>query len=156
MHNEAPYIVLAVWGVVSGFGWIVWVIATNIRLAKVARSQGQMQADLIEKLGSSQELMGFLQTEAGQRLLSARSLPESKPSPFPRILNTVQAGIVMTALGGALAVLSDVVPLARETFIAFGAIIGAVGAGLLISALASYGLSRSMGLLDRTNGRSGS
>jgi hypothetical protein len=79
---------------------------------------------------------------------------EPKPSPFGRILNAVQAGIVLSALGGALAALSTAVPLAGETFITFGAITGALGAGLLISALASYWLSRSMGLFDRTSGRS--
>lgn len=115
MQNEAPFIVLAVWGVVSGFSWIVWVIATNIRLAKVARTQGQMQADLVEKLGSSQELMGFLQTEAGQRLLAGPAQVEPKPSPFGRILNAVQAGIVLSALGGALAALSRAVPLALSS-----------------------------------------
>ena len=154
MQNEAPFIVLAVWGVVSGFSWIVWVIATNIRLAKVARTQGQMQAELVEKLGSSQELMGFLQTEAGQRLLAGPAQVEPKPNPFGRILNAVQAGIVLSALGGALAALSRAVPLASETFITFGAITSALGAGLLISALASYWLSRSMGLFDRASGRS--
>lgn len=153
MHNEAPFIVLAVWGVVSGFCWIVWVIATNIRLAKVARTQSQRQAELVQKLGSSQELMNFLQTEAGQRLLDAPTLPEPKPDSFRRILNAVQAGIVLSALGAALAMLSNVLPLAGDTFFAFGAITGALGGGLLISALASYGLSRSMGLMDRTSER---
>jgi hypothetical protein len=156
MNNEAPFIVLAVWGVVSGFGWIVWVLATNIRMAKVARTLGQMQTELVEKLGSSQELMGFLQTEAGQRLLAAPVQPEPKPSSFRRILNAVQAGIVLTVLGAALAMLSRVLPLAGDTFIAFGTIAGALGGGLLVSALASYWLSRSMGLMDRTSGRSDS
>jgi hypothetical protein len=68
-------------------------------------------------------------------------------------LNAVQAGIVLSVLGAALALLSRVLPLASDSFIAFGTIAGALGAGLLASALASYWLSRSMGLIDRTSGR---
>ena len=151
MNPEAPFIVLGVWGVVSGFSWIVWVIATNIRIAKVARTQSRMHSEMVEKLGSSQELMGFLQTDAGQRLFSTPPQVEPRRDPFNRILSSVQAGIVLAALGLALAILGNAVPLAHGTFLAFGAITGAIGLGLLASALVSYRLSKSMGLIDRTN-----
>jgi type IV secretory pathway VirB6-like protein len=151
MNTEAPFIVLGVWGVVGSFSWIVWVIATNVRIARVAHTQGRMHADLVEKLGSSQELMGFLQTEAGQRLFSESPPPEPRMNPFNRILGSVQAGIVLSLLGLAFAGLSIAVPLAHTSFIAFGSIAAAIGIGLLISALVSYRLSKSMGLMDRTN-----
>jgi hypothetical protein len=156
MHNEAPFVVLGAWGVVAGFSWIIWVIATNIRITRVARTQSQMQADMVERLGASKELMSFLQTEAGQSLFTASPQIEPRRNPSNRILGAVQAGIVLSALGLALFGLSAAIPLARETFLAFGSITGAIGLGLLASALISFRLSKSMGLMDRTNGRSGS
>lgn len=152
MHSEG-FIVLAIWGVVAGFSWIFWVVATNIRIARVARTQSRMHTDLVEKLGASQELMQFLQTEAGQRLFNQSPQVEPRRNPFNRILSSVQAGIVLTVLGLVLAGLSVTTPLAESTFIAFGSITGAIGLGLLLSALISYRLSRSIGLVDRTNDR---
>ncbi|MCB1021119.1 MAG: hypothetical protein H6509_05145 [Bryobacterales bacterium] len=156
MQNEGPFIVLGVWGVVTGFSWIVWVIATNMRIARVARIQSQMQSEMVERLGASKELMSFLQTEAGQKVFTTPPQAEPKRNPFNRILGSLQAGIVLSALGVALFILSNAVPLARETFLAFGAITGALGLGLLLSALVSYWLSKSMGVLDRTNHPAGS
>ena len=156
MNNEAPFVVLGVWGVVSGFCWIVWVIATNVRIARVARTQSQMQAEMVERLGASKELMSFLQTEAGRSLFTTPPQVEPRRNPFNRILSSVQAGIVLSALGLALFSLSGAVPLARETFIAFGSIVGAIGFGLLLSALVSFRLSKSMGLMGRTNDAAGS
>lgn len=155
MHTEG-FVVLGVWGVVAGFSWIFWVVATNIRIARVARTHSRMHTDLVEKLGSSQELMGFLQTEAGQRLFAESPQTEPRRNPLNRILGSVQAGIVLTVLGLVLAGLSVTVPLAETTFIAFGSITGAIGVGLLLSALISYRLSKSMGLMDRTNDESNS
>jgi hypothetical protein len=100
--------------------------------------------------------MSFLQTEAGQNLFTPAPQVEPRRSPSNRILGSVQAGIVLTALGLGLFGLSQAIPLARETFLAFGSITGAIGLGLLFSALVSFQLSKSMGLIDRTNGRSGS
>jgi len=153
MHNEAPFVVLGVWGVVTGFSWIVWVIATNFRIARVARIQGQMQAEMVERLGSSKELMGFLQTEAGQKFFTPAPQVEPRRNPFNRILGSLQAGIVLGAMAVALLLLSKAIPLASETFLAFGAITGAIGLGLIGSALVSFRLSKSIGLIDRTNGR---
>ena len=95
--------------------------------------------------------MHFLSTEAGQRLFTESPQAEPQRNRFSRILGSVQAGIVLSALGLVLAGLSIAVPIAATTFVVFGSIAGAIGVGLLLSALASYRLSKSMGLIDRTN-----
>lgn len=151
MDPTAPFIVLGVWGVVAGFSWIVWVLATNIRIARVAGTRSRMHANLVEKLGSSQELMQFLSTEAGQRLFTESPQAEPQRNRFSRILGSVQAGIVLSALGLVLAGLSIAVPLAETTFVVFGSIAGAIGVGLLLSALVSFRLSKSMRIIVRTN-----
>lgn len=149
MHNEAPFFVLGLWGFFTGVGWIIWVIATNIRMTKLGRVQAEMQASLIERLGSSQELLAFLQTETGKRLLEAAPpSPEPRRNPISRILTSVQVGIILTALGGAFFATSGAYFGTRASFQVLGFVGVCLGGGFLVSAAATYILSKSWGLLE--------
>jgi hypothetical protein len=148
MH-DAPFVVLGLWGFFTGVGWIIWVIATNIRITKLGRAQAEMQANLLEKLGSSQELLAFLQTAAGRRLMEiAPPNPEPRSSPIGRIMTSVQAGIILAALGGAFFATSGAYFGTRASFQVLGFVGVCLGAGFLVSAAATYILSKSWGLLD--------
>jgi hypothetical protein len=154
MHSEAPFVVLGLWGFFTGVGWIIWVIATNIRMTKLGRVQAQMQASLLERLGSSQELLAFLQTETGRRLLEAPPpAPEPRRSPIGRILTSVQAGIILAALGGAFFATSGAYFGTAASFQVLGFVGVCLGAGFLVSAAATYILSKSWGLLDQPAAR---
>jgi hypothetical protein len=147
MH-EAPFVVLGLWGFFTGVGWIFWVIATNVRLTKLGRAQAEMQSNLLEKLGSSQELLAFLQTDTGRRLMETTPPPEPRRNPIGRILTSVQAGIILTALGGAFFATSGAYFGTRASFQVLGFVGVCLGAGFLVSAGATYILSKSWGLLD--------
>jgi hypothetical protein len=147
MH-DAPFIVLGLWGFFTGVSWIIWVIATNIRLTKLGRAQAEMQANLLEKLGSSQELLAFLQTDTGRRLMESAPQPEPRRSPIARIMTSVQAGIILTALGGAFFATSGAYFGTAASFQILGFLGVCLGAGFLASALATYILSKTWGLLD--------
>jgi hypothetical protein len=153
MHNEAPFVVLGLWGFFTGVGWIIWVIATNIRMTKLGRVQAQMQASLLERLGSSQELLTFLQTETGRRLLEAPPPPEPRRNPISRIMTSVQVGIILTALGGAFFATSGAYFGTRASFQVLGFVGVCLGGGFLVSAAATYILSKSWGLLDEPVGK---
>ena len=149
MHNEAPFVVLGLWGFFTGVAFIIWVIATNIRITKLGRAQAEMQANLLEKLGSSQELLAFLQTETGRRLLEAAPpSPEPRRNPLGRILTSMQAGIILAAMGGAFFATSGAYFGITASFQILGFLGVCLGAGFLVSAAATYILSRSWGLLD--------
>lgn len=157
MHNEAPFVVLGLWGFFTGVGWIIWVIATNIRQTKLGRAQAEMQANLLERLGSSQELLNFLQTDAGRRLLEfAPPSPEPRRNPLGRILNSMQAGIILGAVGGAFFATSGAYFGTTASFQILGFLGVCLGAGFLVSAAATYILSKSWGLLDEPAGKRGS
>lgn len=148
--NEDLLIVPVVCGM---FSWFAWLIFSTIRRLKIAKLQAETQNRLLDKLGSSQELLTYAQTEAGKRLLESLSVEQAvKKTPHLRILNAVQAGIVMLVFGLALLFLRARVAEfdAQQSLLVFGTLILALGIGFIISAAVSYGLSKSFGLLNTT------
>jgi len=144
--SEQLAIVLTMWGVFTGVGWVVWVITTNLRKRRVAQTHAEMQAKLLDKLSASQDLAEFLKTEAGRNLLEAT--PAEKTNPFSKILASLQIGLVLLLLGIALLSMAGVIRGAWDEMIVFGSISLAVGIGFMTSAGISYTLSKSWGLFD--------
>ena len=69
-------------------------------------------------------------------------------APVSRIIWSMQAGIVLMALGGGLLwVQKDAIEEVRQAMNVMQAIVGSVGAGLLVSAVAAYVVSGRLGLL---------
>ena len=132
------------------FSWIAWVIFSTIRRYKIAKLQAEVQSRLLDKVGSGQELLAYAQTEAGKSLLE--SLSVERPSPYGRIFNALQIGIILVLVGAALLFLRSHLPDApdgvRDVFLVFGTLITVLGVGFGLSATASYYLSKSLGLLN--------
>ena len=160
MKDLAPVLVLV--GFTAGVVWIVWIILNNKRRISIAQIQRDMQAKLFEKFGTSQELVEYLKTEAGNRFLDSATLEH--PKPYGRVLGSVQAGLILFLLGVAVLFVRVNVASAGFTsptdqmqaagfFLVIGTILLALGAGFLVSAAASYWLSKSWGLLNGSQGR---
>jgi len=132
-------------------GFVTWTIASNIRRAKVAHIVADLHGKVLEKCSANQELMGYVQSDAGRRFLE--SAADMQANPISRILNAVQAGVILSLLGGASIMVSNFhYDLdAREFFVSLGWLVLAVGLGFLISGAVSYGLCKSWGLLDRAD-----
>jgi hypothetical protein len=130
------------------FGFVVWMIFTTIRRYKTTKLQADIQNKLIDKFGSSQELVGYVQSEAGRQFLN--SLIVEAKTPYGRILAAVQAGVLLTFFGSALLFLRSRVSDAQEGFLVFGTLFVTLGVGFACSAAISYFLSKSFGLLQRT------
>jgi hypothetical protein len=135
--------------VFGAIGFIVWTISTNIRRSKVAHVVADLHGKVLEKCSANQELMAYVQSDAGRRFLE--SAGESQANPTSRILNAVQAGTILSLLGGASILTSNFHSEldAREFFVTLGYMILAVGLGFLVSAGVSYGLCKTWGLLNR-------
>ena len=82
-------------------GFIVWIGVTNSRRLKMARLQAETLEKLLERLGSNQELLPYLESDAGRRFLEA--VTTEKANPHRRILGSMQTGIVLAFLGLAVA-----------------------------------------------------
>jgi hypothetical protein len=135
------------------FAFVVWTITTNIRRTKVADSIADLHAKVLERCSANQELMGYVQSDAGRRFLE--SAADSQSNPTSRILNAVQTGTILSLLGGASVTVSnlnrdlDI----REVFGILGWLVLALGLGFLVSAGISYFLCKSWGLLNRADAK---
>ncbi len=127
-------------------GWIVWVISNNKRRSRVEMGQAEMQTKLLDKFGSSEELMAYLQSEPGQRFL--QPAPMTVKSPYGRILGSIRWGVILSFLGIAFLIVRGYSH-DPEPFLFLGTITLALGLGFLVSSGVSYALSKSWGLFDR-------
>ena len=137
--------------VFSTFSWVVWVVFHTIRRYKVAKLQNEMHKRLLEKFSSGDLFLAFLQSEAGKKFLN--SLTAEQTTPYGRILSATSTGAVLIFLGAAILVLRGRVSEGQETFLVFGTVIIGIAIGFLASALTSYLLSKSWGLLNSRDAR---
>lgn len=131
------------------FVLVLWVIFSTIRRLKVAKLQAGVQTKMLETFGSSEHLLGYMQSEAGRRFVQSLSVEQT--TPYSRILSALQAGIVLAVVGAGLLIIRNHVSGAEQGFLAFGTIALSLGIGFALSALASYTLSKSFGLLTTSN-----
>ena len=131
------------------FGWAVWVIAVNIRRSRSSKQIGELHSRLLDRFTGSQELIAFLEGESGRRYFEA--LESELNDPLARILNGIQLGVALILLGISLVAVraSQTDEAARNALVLIGVPGIALGAGFLISALISYRLCMSWGLLRK-------
>jgi hypothetical protein len=142
--NEDLLAIPIIFGTIS---WIAWLIFSTIRGFKASKVQGEIQARLLDKFGSSQELLTYVQSDAGKQFLD--SLTAEHKTPYGRILNAAQWATVMVFFGAALLFLRGRVSEGQEAFLVFGTVILTLGIGFAVSAAVSYSLSKSFGLLGK-------
>jgi hypothetical protein len=126
--------------------WIVFVIADGRRRREQLKVTSEFNAKILEKMGSTAEFGAFLETEGGKRLL--KSLTVEGPSAKTRMLGATQTGIVCTSIGVAMLILGGIFYYLRDGLWVMGGIITACGIGFIVSTLASYRLSKTLGLLE--------
>jgi len=147
MNDLAPVL-----GVTAMFGlgaWLLRFLILSYRQQKVARMQSDLQNRLLEKFGSSQELLTFLQSEAGSDFVQPLRTGEEPRTPYGRILGAVQVGVILVCGGVACLFLDGRLPFDEErAFLFLGTVGTALGVGFLLSGAAAYVLSRNWGLLN--------
>ncbi|MEM7479908.1 MAG: hypothetical protein AAF481_01930 [Acidobacteriota bacterium] len=144
MNDFAPLI--AILSVVLGPIWLVRTLLHSRRSREIARAKLDLQTRLLDKFDSSQEMLAFLQSEAGTRFVE--SATQEKGNPFGRILGSIQAGLILLVGGIAFFVQRHLIAGSYEGFTFLGTLGIALGVGFLLSAGVAYFLSRSWGLLE--------
>ena len=138
--------IVAMISIPAMLAWFAWIVFGNIRRFKIAKLQAEVQTKLLDKVSSSQDLIAYAQTEAGQEMLE--SLKVERHSPHTRIIGALQTSIVMICLGAAFLFLRGRISGTEEGFLVFGTLATMLGAGFGLSAVAAYYLSKSFGLLN--------
>ncbi len=149
----APTIILSIIACVLGLS--VWVIATNIRRSRWGKQVADLHAKLLDRITGSQDLIAFLEGEAGRKYFE--SLAFDMKDSVSRILNGIQAGVVLALVGLCLLVVRSAQDdlATRKALLLIGAPLTALGIGFLVSAAISYRLSKALGLLPK-NGQQAS
>src|SRR2546429_6267404 len=62
------------------WGFVVWVIFTTVRRYKSTKLQADIQNKLLDKFGSSQDLLSYVQGEAGKQFLNSLTLQQRAPT----------------------------------------------------------------------------
>lgn len=141
-----------------GIGLLVWVIRTVIdyrRWNRLAKVQTDAHTKLLDRFTANEDLLAYIQSPAGSKFLESSPItldagPRSVGAPLGRILWSVQAGLVLAALGIGLEVVSERVSGdASQPLRALGILGIALGLGFVISAIISFMISRRLGLIER-------
>lgn len=136
--------------------WLLRVLLENRRWNRILALQSDVHGKLLDKFGSNQELLAYMNTEAGKRFLEAAPLPAGPELSAParmslaRVLLPLQAGVVLTLLGSGLFMLRDNPQLdSRGPLIALGTIGIMLGIGFIISAVFAFMVARHFDLLPK-------
>jgi hypothetical protein len=165
-NRRGPNPTEALAAILAGTGLFIFFMTLLITVGSMAQQvvayrrwvrQTRMQIDvhtkILDRMQSNEDLLAYVQTPAGRTFLEfapAGPTPETRVSsaPFGRILWSVQAGVVLAALGIGLRFVQGSVP--EEIIPAFtvlGIIVMSLGVGAVISAIVAYVLSSRLGLL---------
>lgn len=133
--------------------WLVRAVIDHRRWLRLSRVQTEVHTKLMDRLTTNEDLLAYIQSPAGRRFLESAPIaldgePRPTLAPLGRILWSLQAGIVLVALGiGFWFVRRNVMAEVAEGFYVLGVIAMALGAGFAVSAIVSYFLSTRLGLV---------
>jgi hypothetical protein len=137
------------------FLWLTRLLLENRRWGRIFKLQSDVHGKLLERFGTSQEVLTYMSTDAGKKFLEAAPISvgldrkQPVPSPVARVLTPLQIGIVMSLLGVGLIFL-------RHSFshgaglLLIGTVILMPGLGFIISAGITWVLARRLGLISES------
>jgi small-conductance mechanosensitive channel len=138
--------------VVGGLVWIIRTVIEQKRWNRLSARQTDVHNRILERFGTSEELLEYVKTPAGSKYLEAAPIAvsvEKSRAPLTRIMWSIQLGVVVAI--GAMGMLIVGLRFEGETseaLFVIGAIGFCVGLGFIASAAVSLFLSRRLGLWE--------
>lgn len=151
--DEKIAIVMVMVTLAFGVVTIVRLALEHMARARMLRVQSDLYNRLIDKFGSSNELLAYFQSEAGQQLF--KTPVTTAPGAYGRIMNAVQYGAIAVVAGAGILGIGSAFEgkeAADVTFV-FGWLAITIGGALLVSSILSYLLSRKFGLINGGSGQ---
>ena len=146
--------IFAVFALIAfALGWLVRTVIEQKRWNRLSRTQTEVHNKILDRFGSSEEVLAYIKSPAGSKFLESAPIPlhaeKTAPqgAPMSRIMWSIQIGVVIAVASLGMFLLS--MRFGKETahgFFALGAIAFTVGAGFIASAVVSLMLSRRLGL----------
>jgi hypothetical protein len=142
MHG---WIVVLVMGNLAFSGFFLWLIF-QYKL-KRRRNDAEERERLLARFGTSEELVDFLSSPAGERFF--RTFAPRSSHPVKEVGGALKGGIILLSLGLAFLILAWAGIVGGEAFYIPGTLLTMIGLGTLASAAISARLLRRSGLLPR-------
>jgi hypothetical protein len=144
---------IACLSVLGALVWLVRLFVENRRWSRAVKLQMETHARLIDRFSQNQELLAYMETEAGKRFLEVgpMALGFGRDRPIPgavaRVLMPLQVGVVLTLLGLGLLMVRHSLAGLRSGLLVAGVVVLMPGLGFVISAGASWLLAGRLGLI---------
>lgn len=151
VNSGVPFLVFLC--MLAALLWLTHVLLENRRWNRIFKLQNDVHSKLIERFGTSQEVLTYMSTEAGKKFLEATPIAvgiessQPVPSPVARVLTPLQIGVVMSLLGIGLISTRHFVPGGAAPLLVLGTVILMPGLGFIISAAITWMLARHLGLM---------
>jgi hypothetical protein len=158
VHDLTPLLVFLC--ILGALAWLVRLLLENRRWSRIFKLQTDVYSKLIDRFGTNQELLTYMDTEAGRRFLEAAPIPmgfetgQKIPNAVAKILTPLQIGIVMTLLGIGFLLLRHSVPDLETPMLVLGTAILMPGIGFILSAGITWVLARRLGIMPESRGMS--
>lgn len=128
------------------------------RWARLSKVNAEVHNKILDRFGSNEELLAYVDSPAGRRFLEATPItpnaapPRSISAPYGRMLLSVQVGVILIALALGFLVISGRAIDEVQPVLTSLAVLGfCLGLGSILSAAASYVISRKLGLLQEAH-----
>lgn len=157
ISDGLPFLVFVC--ILSALLWLTQVLLENRRWSRIFKLQTDMHSKLIERFGTSQEVLTYMNTESGKKFLEAAPIAVGLdrkapvPSPVARVLTPLQIGVVMSLLGLGLIFLRHSIPDGEAPLLLLGTVVLMPGLGFIISAGVTWVLARRLGLMPEGEAR---
>jgi len=157
MNEVGPFLVLIV--ILSALLWLIHVLLENRRWGSIFKLQQEAHGKLIDRFSTNQELLVYMETEAGKRFLEAAPIPvnferdQKMPNAVARVLTPLQIGLVLSLLGVGLIALRHSIPDAAAPLLVLGVVALMPGLGFILSAGITWALAGRLGLMPDNAGQ---
>jgi len=159
LHAMVPLLIFLV--IAAALLWLIHLFLENRRWTRIFKLQTDVHGKLIDRFGSNQELLTYMNTEAGRRFLEAAPIPvdfertQKVPGGVARILTPLQIGIVLTLLGIGFLFLRHAEADLEVPLLVLGTAILMPGIGFILSAAVTWVLAGRLGLMPEKASEAG-
>jgi hypothetical protein len=147
-----PVAIFSVFALIAfALAWLVRTIIEQKRWNRLSRTQSEVHNKILDRFGTSAELLEYIRSPAGTNFLESAPIPlhteqAAQNAPLTRILWSVQIGVVVAVAGLGMLLLGAFSGESALGFLTLGLIAFSVGVGFVASAGISIYLSRRLGL----------
>jgi len=150
-HDVIPFLVFVCFMV--AVIWMVHVFLQNRRWTRMSRLQTEAHGKLMDRFGNNQEVLAYMQSEAGRRFLEAAPISieaetgQRLPNVLSRVLMSFQVGAVLGLLGAGLLAVKNMTGDGATAMLVLGIVFFMPGIGFVVSAGVTWLAAMRLGLL---------